>query len=120
MINFNNKPMASDLQQLFNLVLEAHNKRVSKGLVPPVKFDEESALAFSYHLSEEAMEVVQSFPMRKQWKEKLPVNKEETKSELVDTTIMLIIVCQYLEITADDLFEGIEKKLNTKRKDWIA
>lgn len=108
------------LSLLFEKVQAAHQKRVNKGLVPPIEYNETAALEFAYHVVEEAMEYVQEFPNRKAWKEHTPVDKSKALGEGVDTLIMLIITLSYLNITAEELFKGVLTKLGVKREDWIA
>jgi len=106
------------LQTLFNKVQEAHQKRVDKGLVSPIEYNEAAALEFVNHTIEEAVELRRELP-RKAWKAHTPVDKEKALGEGVDTLIMLIITLSYLDIGSEELFEGVLTKLGIKRKDWI-
>lgn len=107
------------LSLLFNKVQEAHQKRVDKGLVPPIEYNEAAALEFVNHTIEEAVELRQELP-RKAWKAPIPVDKSKALGEGADTLIMLIITLSYLDITAEELHEAVLTKLGVKREDWIA
>lgn len=108
------------LNLLFEKVQAAHQKRVDKGLVPPIEYNEVAALEFVNHTIEEAVELRQEFSNRKAWKKHTPVNKSKALEEGADTLIMLIITLNYLDITAEELHEAVLTKLGVKRKDWIA
>jgi len=108
------------LELLFTKIQQAHQKRVDKGLVAPIAYNEEAGLAFAYHTVEEAMELVQEFSNRKCWKEHTPVNKQRAIEEGVDIFIMLVITLSYLDINSKDLYEEVLTKLGVKREDWIA
>jgi NTP pyrophosphatase (non-canonical NTP hydrolase) len=107
------------LKIVFAAVEDAHQKRVDASLVPAIQYNEAAALTFAYHLVEEAMELVQEFSCRKQWKSSTPVDIAKATGEAVDVMIMLIIVCKYLEIDSSSLLNGVITKLGTKRPDWL-
>ena len=109
-----------DLETLFIKVKEAHQKRVDKGLVAPIEYNEQAGLEFAYETLEEAGEYVREFPNRKAWKAHTPVDKSLALGEGVDTLIMLIISLSYLDINSTDLYEGVLTKLGVKREDWLA
>jgi hypothetical protein len=98
------------------VINQAQQKRVDKGILPPLERNWEKALSFSYHTAEEAMELVRELP-RREWKDQ-EVIPEQVLAEGADVLIQLYTAMFYAGFSEEDLLKAVRDKLSVKRKDW--